>query len=745
MSTTIDQPFATFPIDNLDGDAVQTVVQQPVSIDKDGDATITATEPLISLAVDNSLAGEASDELGIETGRGHITLSGALEAGVQIFCDGTLIGSVSTLDATRMIVDFEPDVTTAQVEELIHSLIYTNSSDASAIFERTISITLLSENDTYFADTTIRVAPASVVFLEEGVETRTGTSGDDTFALSASALDEGDSLDGDSGNDTLQLVGIGGDFDFRMLAELKNIEAIVGRTGVDTIVLTAQQVSGITAFDGGTGPDPDAEDDSLIITGGSVDLSDKTLTNIEVIVLHSAAGSVVTFDDKDLALKTSAYQKDVKLVLIGDSFTDEEREQLHAQGFKIVEDSTGTDIDEAPQVSGLNGDRHYVVPQTPTFLDYGRNAVLSDDSAFIASLKVNVVNGSDALDRLGIDTTGKVGRDSSSAIFVSGTQIGFISSETASHIEISLNFRATPALVQELLRSLTYTSVGPTVATREISITLEDSLGNTTQSTVTVLPDEKPTQVNLTGSSVAELAASGELVGTLSAADANPDDSVAFKLLDDAGGRFKLDASGTKMVVADGVKIDFEQAKTHTVTVRATDRAGHFTDKVFSISVRDISPEIALGSVGNDKIVAGAGRDKLSGGFGDDTLNGGLGNDILNGGKNKDTFVFDSKLGKTDAANKKSNLDKIEDFSFKDDTIYLAKSVFTTIAKKGGLAKGAFYAGPAAHDASDRIVYNKKTGALLYDRDGSGSKDAIQFATLPKDLNKLSASDFFVF
>ncbi|MBQ0822973.1 cadherin domain-containing protein [Microvirga sp. HBU67558] len=843
MSSAVHQPFAALPIANLNGDAVQTIVQQPVFIDKDGDAAIAAAEPLISLFVDLGWAGEPTDELGIDTGRGHITLSGALEVGVQILYDGTVIGTVSALDSFGMIVDFEVGVATTPVEELIHTLTYTNSADPSAIFERTISISALSENDTYFADTTVRVAPASVVFLDEGVETRTGTSANDTFAVSAYALDEGDTLDGDDGNDTLQLVGVGGDFDFRLFAELKNIEAIVGRTGDDFIVLTAQQVSGITAIDGGTGSDPNAEDDSLIITGGSVDFSGKTITNIESIGFASAAGSILTFDDKDLALKSYGYSTGLRVVLTGGSFTEDEREQLHGQGFKFVQDSTGTDIDEAPQISGLNGDRLYAVPQIPTFLDYGRNVVLSDDSAFIASLRVDVVDGSDALDRLGIDTTGTVGRDSSSAISVNGTQIGFISDETGSHLGISLNFRATPALIQELVRSLTYTSVGQTVETREISITLEDSTGNTTRSTVSVLPDEKPSQVNLTGSSVAEHTASGELVGTLSAVDANPDDtfiyslsddaggrfkldaagtkvvvadgskidfeqtkmhtivvratdkagnfrdqaftievrdipeapgqvnlsgksiaelaaggeqvgvlsavdpnpgdSVTYSLTDDAGGRFTLDASGTKLVVANGIKLDFEQSKTHTVSVRATDKAGHFTDQTFTIAVLDISPEVTDGTAGSDKIIAGASKDRLSGGFGNDTLNGGLGNDILTGGRDRDIFVFDSMLGKTNSVNKKSNLDTIVDFSFKDDTIHLAKSIFSTI-KKGALAKGAFHVGSVAHDASDRIIYNKNTGALLYDKDGTGAKQAIQFAMLTGHPLKVSASDFLV-
>ena len=36
------------------------------------------------------------------------------------------------------------------------------------------------------------------------------------------------------------------------------------------------------------------------------------------------------------------------------------------------------------------------------------------------------------------------------------------------------------------------------------------------------------------------------------------------------------------------------------------------------------------------------------------------------------------------------------------------------------LATTGFFVGPAAHDGSDRIIYNRNSGALFYDRDGTG-------------------------
>ena len=46
------------------------------------------------------------------------------------------------------------------------------------------------------------------------------------------------------------------------------------------------------------------------------------------------------------------------------------------------------------------------------------------------------------------------------------------------------------------------------------------------------------------------------------------------------------------------------------------------------------------------------------------------------------------------------------------------------------MSSSAFYAGAAAHDLTDRIIYNSNTGALSYDADGTGSAAAVQFAEL---------------
>ncbi|UVF17853.1 hypothetical protein HPT29_015125 [Microvirga terrae] len=171
-------------------------------------------------------------------------------------------------------------------------------------------------------------------------------------------------------------------------------------------------------------------------------------------------------------------------------------------------------------------------------------------------------------------------------------------------------------------------------------------------------------------------------------------------------------------------------------------RGGTGDDIVYSYDGDDIvygdsGADDLYGLWGDDDLYGGAGRDIVSGGAGSDYLSGGLDNDTLTGGSGKDYFVFDKRPTR-------SNVDKITDFRPSDDTIMLDAHVFTRAGRDGWLSAAAFNTGSAARDVSDRIIYNKQTGALLYDADGVGGVVAVKFAQLNAGLS-LSKADFFIF
>lgn len=222
----------------------------------------------------------------------------------------------------------------------------------------------------------------------------------------------------------------------------------------------------------------------------------------------------------------------------------------------------------------------------------------------------------------------------------------------------------------------------------------------------------------LTGNDLANLLDSGDGNDTL-------DGGLGDDMLDGGDGIDMLVFSGRSAVTVDlGV-------------IRTPQNTGYGLDVLYQIeNVSGGSGGDRLTGDGLANVLAGnGGKDRLSGGDGDDTLTGGAGNDILTGGAGRDVFVFDGGRVK--------NVDTIKAYVVADDTIHLQNSVYTKIGAPGVLASKAFWSGKKAHDASDRIVYDKGTGALYYDADGTGKAAQIKIGQLTKNL-KMSAAEFFV-
>jgi Ca2+-binding RTX toxin-like protein len=143
-----------------------------------------------------------------------------------------------------------------------------------------------------------------------------------------------------------------------------------------------------------------------------------------------------------------------------------------------------------------------------------------------------------------------------------------------------------------------------------------------------------------------------------------------------------------------------------------------------------------VGRSGGDFLEGLGGSDFLRGGAGADRLRGGTGIDTLIGDAGRDSFVFDTPPGRT-------NVDRLRDFKVADDTIHINNAAFTKVGANGALASQAFWKGAKAHDASDRVVYDSATGALVYDPDGTGPAAQVKFAQLSKGL-AMTPADFLV-
>ena len=97
----------------------------------------------------------------------------------------------------------------------------------------------------------------------------------------------------------------------------------------------------------------------------------------------------------------------------------------------------------------------------------------------------------------------------------------------------------------------------------------------------------------LTGDMVAESAANGTIVGTVTGIDPDADAVLTYTLTNDAGGRFAIDATTGEITVANGALLDYESATSQEVTVRVTDQGGLSFDKAFTISIANVSGTFA--------------------------------------------------------------------------------------------------------------------------------------------------------
>ncbi|MEZ0171933.1 hypothetical protein [Microvirga sp. TS319] len=142
------------------------------------------------------------------------------------------------------------------------------------------------------------------------------------------------------------------------------------------------------------------------------------------------------------------------------------------------------------------------------------------------------------------------------------------------------------------------------------------------------------------------------------------------------------------------------------------------------------------GNTGHNKISGLSGNDRLIGGSGNDTLDGGTGRDVLTGGVGRDTFVFKDRPGST-------RYDKITDYNKADDSFQLDNKYMAKLGGPGRLSSSKFVVGKVAKDHDDHLIYDKGTGKLYYDADGSGGQAQVLIAQFTNKV-ALTASEFTI-
>ena len=126
----------------------------------------------------------------------------------------------------------------------------------------------------------------------------------------------------------------------------------------------------------------------------------------------------------------------------------------------------------------------------------------------------------------------------------------------------------------------------------DVTVQVSDGQGGTDTQALAVTVanvNEAPTDLALSANTVAEHAANGTVVGTVSGSDVDMGDTKTYSLTDNAGGRFAINSSAGQITVANRSLINYERATSHNLTVRVTDSGGLTYDETFTINVTDVN------------------------------------------------------------------------------------------------------------------------------------------------------------
>ncbi len=688
-----------------------------------------------------------SYNFGVHTAESGVTLSGPIGIGTRVFVNGIEIALIGLPSDKQISFQFTDKATADLVEKLIGAITFKDTDGSGFKENDTARIQLFDQGGRY---------ALSEIYVGEAI---TGTDDDDIFTATGIGIEEGDELDGGAGEDILDLTG-GSGFALHRMGKLTGIETIQGSDADDYVSIHGSQLSGLKLIDGKGGFN------TLTLYGSYSDLSKTEILNFTEIRLYGDKARVA---DVDIAKLVHGDITTNELIIESGTLTAADRLALHRRGIEkitTIEDGQTTNY-SPPQLTHFGG-IVYAPSDKTVFIDRKQDAVLHMDAEGVRRLEVQILSsdGHDTLGVAGLDNPTLAGGlrltkglNAESKLVMSVTAIdGTVHTFTVGKVLyagrslgdniVTLGFEfnesASITAVQQLIRSLTYKSSVDLQSDRTVVLRMYDTDGAETKTSVTFSADavhanKLPTDIALSGISIAENSAAGAVIGTLSATDGDGD-MLTYTLGDDAGGRFEI--RNGELIVKAGAKLDFENATSHTITVKVSDGEASVA-KDFVIHVGDVL-----------ETVHGAtkGKNTLTGGIGMDLLNGGSGNDKLTGGAGADQFVFNSALGKgTTKANqnKKVNFDTITDFKRGEDKILLDNAIFKKLGKgslssPGALNKKFFKVGTKAGDKNDYLIYNKKTGILSYDLDGSGTKyKPVEFIKLSNKA-ALSAADFLI-
>ena len=264
----------------------------------------------------------------------------------------------------------------------------------------------------------------------------------------------------------------------------------------------------------------------------------------------------------------------------------------------------------APTISNVGGDSlSYTEGAGAIVIDQGANALVADSDsvnfdtgALTVSIPVGCHPTEDVLSirNQGVGA-GQIGL-SGNTVTYGGVAIGTCSGGAGgNNLVISFNSNATSTAVTALVKNITYEDIdtdSPAEGSLTIRFALTDGDGGTSAnydvSAYVSGVNDAPTDLSLSTNAVAENASNGTVVGTVTGTDPDASDTKTYSLTDTAGGRFAINSSTGQITVANGSLLNYENATSHTVTVRVTDSGGLTYAETFTINLTDVNEAVPV-------------------------------------------------------------------------------------------------------------------------------------------------------
>jgi len=306
-------------------------------------------------------------------------------------------------------------------------------------------------------------------------------------------------------------------------------------------------------------------------------ISENVLTNAPVYITALATdedGDNITYELVDDASGRFKIDANTGVVTVADaSLIDFEMDESHTIAIKATSSDSST-IEESftivvTDVDATGGDTDHaitnLIDNDPADNTISEN-VLTNAPVYITALATDE-DGDNITYELVDDASGRFKIDANTGV-VTVADAGLIDFETdESHI---ITIKATSSDSSTIEESFT------------IVVTDVDATGGDTDHAITNLIDNDPADNTISENVLAD----APVYITALATDEDGD-NITYELVDDASGRFKIDANTGVVTVADASLIDFETDESHIITIKATSSDGSSIEEDFTILITD--------------------------------------------------------------------------------------------------------------------------------------------------------------